>query len=287
MRYRNDDILLRRQQIVASVDKTAQHYFRFRLQLIDASRSSSSGASMMLGSLPRVRGPCNHVSWMYEYHDVIDRMLLDPVCEVKKETRSQNHRDHTANCFSSEPCDLARRPGNVVSDALAAARSPPSSPSPPPPAARPNDFDVVHGCDRCTTDFHFTIVPLPEPYVWGFVLTTWLDVGKIDLSRKWDSHRPGGGISSDYPRGDDDGAADEYKGSICARFEGLERGQKYVPSISELDLERLTDHGMMMGARGWLRGGMPGRLRSWSSEHTVDPATGRIVDPDPLTDDDY
>ncbi|KAH7034543.1 uncharacterized protein B0I36DRAFT_316494 [Microdochium trichocladiopsis] len=328
MRYRGDDMLLRRQHVVASLDKTPQALFLFRLQLLHSSRGGDTCNSSLLKGIPGIHRPCNHVSWLQMYKHVIDDLILDPLCcySQKRETSLPPvvHRDHNTSCFSREPLDLAGQPGNVVSQSLSqystsGSASSSSSPSPSSrglPTTEPALLGGrVLGCDRCTTDMHLAIIPLPEPYGWGFALTTWIDIGTMDLSRKWDSHRPGAGPRRDYPR-DNSGSSSSHEpiGSICARFEGLAGspaaadnnkggGVRFVPQVSELDLARLTNFGSMSYSVGGSSSnsssncsGTPssaaaaaarGTLRTWSIEHAVDPATGRILDPDPLTADDY
>ncbi|KAJ1330826.1 hypothetical protein MN608_04282 [Microdochium nivale] len=266
MRYRDDNMLLRRQQIVASIDKSPQALFLFRTQLLHASRPENAG---VLKGIPRLRRPCNHLSWLDMYQKATDE-LLDPLCVSKDDlSDTAQHRDHTPPCFSRDHRDLALEPGNMISDGLSRPRQP-----------RTDALGTVTGCDRCTTDVHLDIIALPEPYRWGFALTTWIDVGKIDLSKKWDSHRPDTGPHRDYPRDS------EPKGSICGLFEDLGHGAQFEPSLSDLNRARLTNFGYVSAAAPADSGSGP-RLSSWTVEHAVDPTTGRLIDPDPLTERDY
>ncbi|KXJ96265.1 hypothetical protein Micbo1qcDRAFT_158483 [Microdochium bolleyi] len=269
MRYRDDNMLLRRQQTVASVDKSAHALFLFRTQLLHASRPENS---VLLKGIPRLRRPCNHMSWLQvdTWREAVDG-LLESLCPNNHDTE---HKEHSPSCFSHDRRDLALEPGNMIfGGGIAAAAAAAGRPS---TRVLGGGDDDVRGCDRCTTDAHLAVIPLPEPYRWGFALTTWLDVGKIDLSKKWDSHRPDTGQNRDYPR------HAEPKGSIARAFECLGPGERFEPKLSELNQARLTNFGSVSAAPG--RGSRSG---SWTVEHGVDPATGRLLDPDPLTELDY
>ncbi|KAI0474167.1 hypothetical protein GGR56DRAFT_676593 [Xylariaceae sp. FL0804] len=236
LRYRGDALLLRRRQVVSSVDKNALALAMFRMQLVDPPRSFV-GAS----STPKVYRICNHLSWHERYAAMVDRWS-DKLCYVEEGQHNavlssgrspslypSDHWDpsHSVRCFMSSfhteraPVDLAKQEGHAVAERLAEIAS---SSSEQTRRRRPTDvpplLGCVQGCDRCTTDFSLDVAPLPAPFHWGFVLTTWLDLGSIDFCRKWDSHRDlRPGREWRRPRGK--GLTASLPGDICARFEDL------------------------------------------------------------------
>jgi hypothetical protein len=134
----------------------------------------------------------------------------------------------------------------------------------------------VRGCGKCTTDFSIDAIKLPEPFHWGFVLTTWLDLGNRDFCSKWNSHRiltP----TRPYVRKPDKSP----HGSICESFEGIKTTTEYRANINDLDLERMTNY-------GWGERAVQGKAKyvPWSIGCAVDPLTGMIMDPDPLEPED-
>ncbi|KAI0839260.1 hypothetical protein F5Y06DRAFT_286748 [Hypoxylon sp. FL0890] len=259
MRYRDDDLILKRQQVVSSIDKSALSLWLFGEMLAPV-----PGTGMASLSLPKVYLMCNHLVWCSVYSTLIEQ-LVDSHCQ------SDHSPDvkHSPTCFSSDPLDVSKQEGHMISERLKWIAS----------SEKRNPMDVptllgdVLGCSKCTTDFSIDVVPLPEPFGWGFVLTTWLDLGRLDFCSKWDSHRdarPCREIKRQYPHGD-----------ICAKFEDLESRLDYQPRISALDAERMSNYGW--GARA-----MQGRDKhvNWSSGHSCNPATGWIEDPDPLEESD-
>ncbi|RYP22401.1 hypothetical protein DL767_009060 [Monosporascus sp. MG133] len=278
MRYRGDSMLLRRQQVVASVDKTPFSLWLFKTQL-DAAANRAAAPQ----TLPKVHRICNHLTWMDRYAVLLDR-LLRPVC--RKEQANEAHPVHTHACFSREdPFDPAQQgSGHAIAERLRQLALASQTTTAPPDAATATDVPSLLGavqcCDRCTTDFALDVAPLPAPFHWGFVLTTWLDLGRIDFCAKWDSHRdvrPG----RDFRRPAGDAVPD-----ICERFEDLTSWRAGPPrpaaAIHPLDLDRMRNY-------GWAERAAAGRDRyvAWASAHCVDSMTGRILDPDPLEDADY
>ncbi|RYP18660.1 hypothetical protein DL765_003795 [Monosporascus sp. GIB2] len=279
MRYRGDSVLLRRQQVVASVNKTPFSLWLFNAQLDAAANRAAAQA------LPKVHRICNHLTWMDRYAVLLDR-LLRPLC--RKEQANEAHPVHTHACFSrDDPFDPAQPgSGHAIAERLRqlALASQTTTTTAPPDAVTVTDvpppLGAVQCCDRCTTDFALDVAPLPAPFHWGFVLTTWLDLGRIDFCAKWDSHRdvrPG----RDFRRPAGNAVPD-----ICERFEDLTSWRAGPPrpaaAVHPLDLDRMRNY-------GWAERAAAGRDRyvAWASAHCVDPMTGRILDPDPLEDADY
>ncbi|KAI1102493.1 hypothetical protein F4804DRAFT_264528 [Jackrogersella minutella] len=262
MRYRNDDMILRRQQVISPIDKSALSLWIFGQMLMD-----QLPVTPVKLSLPKTYSMCNHQQWATGFSTLIQQ-LVDPLCE-RGHCGESNPR-HTPACFSSQPLDVSKLEGHMVNERLKFVTS----------DVHLNPMDVpaplgdVLGCNKCTTDFSVDVVPLPEPFNWGFVLTTWLDLGRLDFCSKWDSHR-------------DARPARELKRlltstDICEKFEGLHSRLDHRPQISEVNIERMHNY-------GWSARAMQGKDRymNWSSGHTCNPATGWIDDPDPLEEADY
>ncbi|KAI0004710.1 hypothetical protein F4779DRAFT_69878 [Xylariaceae sp. FL0662B] len=262
MRYRDDQLLLRRRHIISSMDKNGFAMWSFAQLLIDPPPMGRAAAT-----LPRVFAVCNHRSWHDEYSTLVDKWLED-FC-----TGSHGaERPCRPDCCDSGPRDLAKQEGHAIAERLRLVSSGGRAQATDVPAL----LGEVLGCDKCTTDFGLDVMALPAPWHWGFVLTTWLDLGPLDFCGKWDSHRdarPG----REYARRD-------RHGDICARFEDLGSRLHYRPRVSEPDLERMDNFGWGQRVRD---GGGRGRYMSWSSAHCCDPNTGWIEDPDPLEDTDY
>ncbi|KAI1138090.1 hypothetical protein F5Y05DRAFT_385165 [Hypoxylon sp. FL0543] len=259
MRYRDDDLLLRRQQVVSSIDKSALALWLFGEMLTPVPVTSAAFLS-----LPKTYPMCNHLSWGLVYSMLI-RQLIDPHC------RSNHAPDekHTATCFSSDPLDVSKQDGHMIHERLKWV----SSDEKRNPTDVPAPLGDVLGCAKCTTDFSMDVVRLPEPFGWGFALTAWLDLGRLDFCSKWDSHRdarPCREVERQRAHGD-----------ICERFEGLASRLDHRPRVGALDAARMDNYGW--GARARL-----GRDRhvNWSSGHSCNPATGWIEDPDPLEEAD-
>ncbi|KAI5865759.1 hypothetical protein GGS23DRAFT_353732 [Durotheca rogersii] len=258
-RYRNDDLLMRRQQIVSSIDKTALALWLFGKQVTEPFPASLS--------LPKVYRMCNHLCWDFVYAPLLTQWI-DPLCQA-------DHGDevnpfHTPTCFRTDPHDVSKQEGHMIAERLRWLSS----------GAKWNPMDVptllgdVLGCDKCTTDFSLDVTPLPEPFGWGFVLTSWLDLGNCDFCPKWDSHRDAR-PSRNYARKD-------VHGDICRRFEDIETSRlDHRVRISELDHARMKNY-------GWAERAAEGADTNitWSSGHYCDPVTGMIKDPDPLEDAD-
>ncbi|OTA68399.1 hypothetical protein K449DRAFT_429249 [Hypoxylon sp. EC38] len=259
MRYRDDDLLLRRQQVVSSIDKSALALWLFGEML-----TSAPAMGMAFLSLPKTYLMCNHLSWGSVYSTLI-RQLVDPHCQSNHSPEDK----HSPACFSSDPLDVSKQDGHMVHERLKWIAS----------AEKTNPMDVptllgdVLGCTKCTTDFSMDVVALPEPFGWGFVLTSWLDLGRLDFCSKWDSHRdarPVREIKRHLAHGD-----------ICEKFEDLGSRLDHRPRIGALDRERMDNY-------GWGGRAARGRDRyvNWSSGHSCNPATGWIEDPDPLGEAD-
>ncbi|KAI4865491.1 hypothetical protein F4820DRAFT_295549 [Hypoxylon rubiginosum] len=258
VRYRNDELCIRRQQVVTSIDKTALALWIFGQQLIDANTVIPSTMT-----LPRVYVMCNHRTWYSTYMPLI-KQLLQPLCTA---THAE-HQGHSAACFSSEEHDVSKQEGHIICERLKWL----SSGAKQNPMDTPTLLGDVLGCDKCTTDYSLDVISLPEPFNWGFVLTSWLDLGTLDFSAKWDSHRDAR-PSREYKR--------SAHGDICTRFEDVESPRDYRAQIGELDLERMQNY-------GWGQRAADGKDRyiMWLQSHTCNPRTGWIEDPDPLEEAD-
>ncbi|XXH06138.1 Peptide methionine sulfoxide reductase [Hypoxylon texense] len=258
VRYRDDELLLRRQQVVSSIDKTALALWIFGQQLVDANTVVPSNMTV-----PRVYAMCNHRTWFSTYMPLI-KQLLQPLCTASH----PDHEGHSAACFSSEELDVSKQEGHMICERLKWLSS----------GAKQNPMDTpallgdVLGCDKCTTDYSLDVISLPEPFRWGFVLTSWLDLGALDFSAKWDSHRDAR-PSREYKR--------SVYGDICKRFEDVESPRDFRPRIREIDLERMQNY-------GWGQRVADGKDRyiMWVQSHTCNPRTGWIEDPDPLEEAD-
>ncbi|KAI8961252.1 hypothetical protein F5Y11DRAFT_231573 [Daldinia sp. FL1419] len=267
MRYRGDDMILRRQQVVSSIDKSALALWVIGQMLRDPMHSSLT--------MPRVHPMCNHQTWNMVYGSMV-KQWLNPLCMADHTSEtSETEVQHTSACFSNEPFDISsfdisKQDGHMVYERLKWLSS----------GTKWNPMDVptllgnILGCDKCTTDYSFDVIPLPEPFNWGLVLTSWLDVGNIDFCKKWDSHRDA--------RPDRETKRDYISGDICERFENISSRHDYRPRISELNIERMHNY-------GWSGRVINGKDKyiNWTSGHTCNPTTGLIEDPDPLDDADY
>ncbi|KAI1205654.1 uncharacterized protein F4807DRAFT_442600 [Annulohypoxylon truncatum] len=259
-RYRNSDLILRRQQVVSSVDKSALSLWLFGQMIKDPPRT---GLSFL--SLPKTYPMCNHGNWGSVYQPLIQQ-LVNPLC--KNDHIRQNITRHEVACFSKEPLDVSKQEGHIICERLKWVVS----------GARHNPTDVhpllgeVLGCANCTTDFSIDVVPLPEPFNWGFVLTSWIDLGRIDFCSQWDSHRdvrPGREVRR------------HVHGDICEAFEDLPSRLDYRPKISSVDGLRMANY--VWGERAKV--GLD-KYINWTQGHTCNPATGWYEDPDPLEDAD-
>ncbi|KAK8100208.1 hypothetical protein PG999_010582 [Apiospora kogelbergensis] len=272
MRYRGDNLLLRRQRIVSSIDKTPLSIWSFIQQLSDPPFSTAT-------SDPKVLTICPHQTWRSRYGKLLGQ-LLSHACKKSHtgdlSSLPPSAAKCTADCFSHDPYDVAMKPGNTVFDRLSQLNA--GQATPQLLTGIPNNaldtFGSGGGCAACTTDFHLDVVKLPEPFKWGFALTTWLDLGHVDFCPKWDSHRdlrP----PRPYVRVSDD------LGAACRQFEGVAEPDHYVPVINELNLERMKNY-------GWAERAAQGRDRyiSWNSGHCASPVTGWLSDPDPLDEGD-
>ncbi|OTB19368.1 hypothetical protein K445DRAFT_8414 [Daldinia sp. EC12] len=262
IRYREDDLILRRQQVVSSIDKSLLTLWLFGQILRDPPSYNVSSVP-----LPKVHSMCNHQSWNGIYAQMVQQWV-EPFCTA--DHTDETEVQHLPSCFSSDPFDVSKQDGHMIYERLKWLSS----------GAKQNPMDVpmllgnVLGCDKCTTDFSIDLVLLPEPFGWGFVLTSWIDVGKIDFCKKWDSHRdarPCREIKRDYVYGD-----------ICEKFEDIASRRDHRPQVSEINIERMHNY-------GWSARVMSGKEKyvNWSSGHACNPATGQIEDPDPLDEADY
>ncbi|OTB01335.1 hypothetical protein M426DRAFT_323607 [Hypoxylon sp. CI-4A] len=263
MRYRGDDMLLKRQQVITSIDKSALTTWLFGANLVEQPFSGVTVAP----ALPKTHTMCNHQFWGGVYSQMIQQWV-DPLCTSDQSGEEEHH--HTPACFSNEPFDISKQDGHMICERLKWLSS----------GAQHNPMDVptllgdVLGCTKCTTDFSLDVISLPEPFNWGFTMTTWLDLGKLDFCPKWDSHRdarPCREVKRENPHGD-----------ICEKFEDLPSRLDYRSHISEINLERMHNY-------GWSARAASGKDKyiNWYSGHTCNPATGWIEDPDPLEDADY
>ncbi|KAI0881624.1 uncharacterized protein GGS22DRAFT_192260 [Annulohypoxylon maeteangense] len=261
-RYRHENLILRRQQVVAHIDKSSQTMWLFAQMLKDSPYNNP-----LFLSLPQVFLMCNHQIWNDIYQPLI-RQLVDPLC--KGQHTDQGGWKHEMACFSGEHLDVSKQKGHMVHERLQWIAS----------GAQRNPTDVptllgdVLGCDKCTTDFSIDVVPLPEPFGWGFVLTSWFDLGRLDFCAKWDSHRearPSREMNR-YPT----------HGDICEMFEDLPSRLDYRAEVSSINKVRMENH-------TWAQRAKQGKDRymNWSSGHTCNPATGWIEDPDSLEEEDY
>ncbi|KAI1374245.1 hypothetical protein F4677DRAFT_455523 [Hypoxylon crocopeplum] len=260
MRYRGEDLILRRQQVISSIDKSALALWLFGQQLLNPPPSGNASLS-----LPKVYLICNHRSWDSVYSPLVQQ-LVEPLCKLESYDEIPKH---SPKCFTNEPLDVSKQEGHMIYERLKWL----SSDTPRNPMDMPTLLGDVLGCDRCTTDFSIDVTPLPEPFGWGFVLTTWLDLGKLDFCSKWDSHRDSRPFR-DHKR-------TNGHGDICEKFEDISSRLDYRPRISALNLERMHNY-------GWSERVASGRDKyiSWTSGHSCNPATGWIEDPDPLEEAD-
>ncbi|KAI1454667.1 hypothetical protein F4805DRAFT_305063 [Annulohypoxylon moriforme] len=261
-RYRGGNLLLRRQQVVSFIDKSAQSLWAFVQILRDLHTNSPQNLS-----LPRTYLMCNHLTWTSEYKELI-RQLVDPLC--KGHHTGQGGWKHEMTCFNGAPFDPAKLEGHMINERLKWVCSDKLHN----PTDVPTLLGNVLGCSKCTTDFSLDVVPLPAPFYWGFVLTSWLDLGKIDFCDKWDSHRearPSRNLNRSWCRG-----------GICERFEDLISCLNYRPKISLMNQLRMENYLWAAGAVNGLD-----RYTNWSSGHACNPTTGWIEDPDPLEETDY
>ncbi|KAI1384260.1 uncharacterized protein F4822DRAFT_64968 [Hypoxylon trugodes] len=265
MRYRNEDLLLRRQQVVASIDKSALGLWLFSQQ-VKHTQPLPIGPSPPTTS-PRLYTICNHMSWISVFKPFVDQ-LINPLC--KRKHTEEEGESHTAECFGDDRLDVSEQEGHMVYERMKWN----SSGDKLNPMDTPALLGDVLGCKKCTTDFSIDVISLPEPFGWGFILTTWLDLGKLDFCSKWDSHRdarPCRDYNRTFPHGD-----------ICETFEDLSSRLDYRPRVTESNLERMHNY-------GWSERVINGRDKfvNWSSAHTCNPTTGKLEDPDPLEEADY
>ncbi|KAI0020817.1 hypothetical protein F4780DRAFT_353373 [Xylariomycetidae sp. FL0641] len=258
-RFRNNDLLLRRQQVISSIDKTPLSLWIFGQQLQD---HVPPGCVPI--ATPKVYRICNHLTWNAAYYGQYLKRWADALCNRGCVGY------HKPSCFK-EPTlfDASMESTHTVAERLRMVVTGAHG--------KPTDVPDLLGnvllCSRCTTDFSLDVIPLPAPFHWGFVLTTWLDLGPMDFCPKWDSHRdlrPGRDFRRSFNQPD-----------ICERFEDCE-WRNFRPVISELNLAR-------MGADGWGQRAASGldRYEAWSRGHKCNPATGRLNGPDPLEEADY
>ncbi|KAI1094064.1 hypothetical protein F5B19DRAFT_447045 [Rostrohypoxylon terebratum] len=262
VRYRRDDLILRRQQVVSSMDKSALSLWIFSQMLKDV---SASGLPSL--AFPKTYQMCKHHKWNTVYASLIQQ-LVDPLCQ--RDHTGESNRKHNASCFSNEHLDVSKQEGHIIHERLkllasGALRC---------PTDVPTLLGDILGCKKCTTDFGIDVIQLPEPFNWGFILTSWLDLGKMDFSPKWDSHREtraGRDIKRSLPFGD-----------ICEAFEDLNSRLDHRPQLSFDDAARIQNY-------MWASRVKEGRDKyiSWSSGHSCNPATGWYEDTDPLGPADY
>lgn len=278
IRFRGDSLLLRRRQFVSPVCKTPLALWSFRNQLVNPAAMARNPTTN-----PKVVRICNHLVWIDQYQAMLQN-LIEPLCRTSPAPAGHLH---TPACFSQEPFHVSVEGGGEEATVpqhiigwrfweleTGVACDPPASP-----------LGDVRGCEKCTTDFSMDVVKLPEPFTWGFVLTTWLDLGQKDFCSKWNSHR-----HLTPPRPYDRTGLKSKHGSICENFESTKATAedpsagartKYRPKISDLDRERMTNYGW-----GERASQGKGKYVQWSIGCGVDPTTGWIMDPDPLESDD-
>ncbi|KAH9894707.1 hypothetical protein F4778DRAFT_287702 [Xylariomycetidae sp. FL2044] len=266
MRYRDNLMLMRRQQVVSSIDKTPLSLWLFARQLQDYAPTHPRCPPS-----PRVFRICNHMTWYDTYGVLMDQLLKPLIKEPYTPDMDGRLTGVPASCFSSDVFDCAKEEGHMIAERLETV----SRGIRLNPMNMPTLLGDVLGCEKCTTDFSIDVVPLPAPFHWGFALTTWLDLGPLDFCGKWDSHR-------------DARPGREYKrkvahGDICQRFEDLSSSRlDYRPQIKQVDQQRMGNYGWgERAARGW------DKYVSWSSGHACDPMTGFLMEPDPLEEADY
>ncbi|KAI1334575.1 hypothetical protein F5Y15DRAFT_409540 [Xylariaceae sp. FL0016] len=258
LRYRNELQLLRRQQVISSIDKTPQAMWLFRKQLGDVQPPARS-------TVPKVLRICNHLSWAGKYDSLVSGWL-NSMCECD----ADNDHAHDVKCFTLSENDLSKVPGHAIAVRLSQVSSDP--PIKANPTDVPNLLGNIFACDKCTTDYSLDVVPLQPPFHWGFVMTRWLDFGRLDFSPNWDSHRhPHTKVLDRKPQT-----------GVCEAFEDLECRLDYKPVIRELDRQRMKNYGW--GERA--ASGMD-RYMDWSNGHAADRMTGKFSHPDPLDEADY
>ena len=288
-------VLLRRRQVVASVDKTPLALWLFGARLEGAAdgraggggsggggsyHHTSGGSSSSSGSagagLPRIHWICAHLAWIDRYAVFVDR-LLRPLCARVR--AGLDHPVHGRACFDGrKPFDPAAQEGHAVAERLRQLRNAtPAKAVLADGSAAP--LGAVRSCDRCATDFCLDVAPLPAPFGWGFVLTTWMDPGVAMAGPAPPSSDASCRINDDdEPRPDDDRPDDGCRPDVYERFEGLRGPGPATSDIPPRDLERIRNYGWAERAAA----GGPERYVAWESAQAVDPLTGRILDPDPL-----
>ena len=295
-------VLLRRRQVIASVDKTPLALWLFGARLEGAPTPGADGhlggggaggggggrsyhhiggSSNGGAGLPRIHWICAHLAWMDRYAVFVDR-LLRPLCARVR--AGLDHPVHGRACFDGrKPFDPAAQEGHAVAERLRQLRNPTPTPTPALSLAMAVSADgsaplgAVRSCDRCATDFCLDVAPLPAPFGWGFVLTTWMDPGVTvgGPARSWKDHDESRPDAEARP--DDDHRPDVYE-----RFEGVRGPGAATSTIAPRDLDRIRNYGWAERAAA----GGPERYVAWESAQAVDPLTGRVLDPDPLDDGD-
>jgi hypothetical protein len=276
IRFRENKLLLRRQHVVATVEKSPRALWLMTRILRGREDSTlHPGQAKAPECLPRVHKACHHNIWSDRYAVLLDGMV-NPFCREKG--GAEPVAVHGPLCFSEERWDARSQEGHAIHDRFEElSRKPSPRHNSSPDAGKPGFGDVV-GCDKCTTDLSMDVVELPPPFGWGFALSAWMDLGAQDFSPEWESQRePRYAVV--YRR------RPEQMGRICRAFERLtgekRKGLPFLPYINEVNLARMGHWGWgEMATRG------VGIGSSWSSGHETDPATGRITDPDELEIDD-
>lgn len=261
-RYRRDDLILRRQQVISTMDKSALSLWMFTQMLRDMSANG-----LVSFAFPKTYPMCNHHRWAAVYMTLVQQ-LVDPLCQ--RDHTGETNPKHEVSCFSNEHLDVSKQEGHIIHERLKWL----ASGALHCPMDVPTILGDVLGCCKCTTDFGIDVIQLPEPFNWGFVLTSWLDLGKMDFSPKWDSHRetrPGREMRRPLPYGE-----------ICEAFEDLNSRLDFRPQLSFDDAARIENY--MWASR--VKEGYD-KYISWSSGHSCNPATGWYEDTDPLGPADY
>lgn len=275
MRYRQNCMLLRRQQVLSSIDKTSLALWVFKMQLTGLAGSDG------LDRIPKPQPICTHLKWINIFEDFPEQ-LLNLLCrtDCKNPHSAGELHYHDFGCFDSNTADITKQPANILSERLSHIQSSSSHTSTPTrkPMDVPHLLGAIGGCEKCSTDYQLDVIQLPAPFEWGFVLRTYIDLGEIDFSNKYDSHR-GQRQFREFSR-------TEGLGDICEAFEDLDRSdgssRDFCPHLDPLSESRLKNY-------GWAQRAREGRDKyvSWETTHSVDMQTGKIMDPDPLEEADY
>ncbi|KAI0169975.1 hypothetical protein GGR52DRAFT_489954 [Hypoxylon sp. FL1284] len=160
VRFRNDRLWVRQQHVVSSMDKSESTLYRLGTTLVDLSTVTLQGG---VEAKPRAYMACCHAIWQEIYVSLMMQFL-----GCFPGVSGTIHNVHAPTCFSSAHRDLSQEEGHMICERLRWL----SSGAKAKPMDTPAPLGDVIGCDQCMTDYSLDIVSLPEPYGWGFVLTS-------------------------------------------------------------------------------------------------------------------